>query len=174
MMILLTGGSGCGKSTFAESLAVRLPAPRYYIAAMQPYDAECLRKIARHREMRKGKGFETIERQRDMEGLVLPDRGTVLLECLCNLTANEMFLPDGSMQNVCEKILYGLDRLRAQCENLIIVTNDVGSETEDYSPETRAYITALGNINRAVAEKADAVCELVCGIPILLKGSLPE
>lgn len=173
MTILLTGGSGCGKSTFAEKLAVGLPAPRYYIAAMQPYDEECLKKIARHREMRRGKGFETLERQKDMETLVLPERGTVLLECLCNLTANEMFAPDGSIRDVFEKILAGLDNLRAQCEHLIIVTNDVGSDTEDYSPETLLYVETLGRLNQAVAEKADTVCELVCGIPLVLKGELP-
>lgn len=173
MMILLTGGSGCGKSTYAEKIAVSLPAPRYYIAAMQPYDAECLRKIARHREMRRGKGFETVERQTDMETLRLPERGTVLLECLCNLTANEMFNPDGTVRDVYEKILRGIDSLRAQCEHLIIVTNDVGSDTEDYSPETLAYVEVLGRLNHAVAEEADTVCELVCGIPLVLKGERP-
>ena len=37
MMILLTGGSGCGKSSFAERLCMEMPLPRYYIAAMKPY-----------------------------------------------------------------------------------------------------------------------------------------
>ena len=40
MMILLTGGSGCGKSKFAESLCMKLPLPRYYLAAMRPYGPE--------------------------------------------------------------------------------------------------------------------------------------
>ena len=173
MMILLTGGSGCGKSTFAEKLAVAFPMPRLYIAAMQPFDEECLKKIARHRAMRLGKGFETIERQKDMETLTLPYRGTVLLECLCNLTANEMFMPDGTMLDVYDKILRGIDRLNAQSENLIIVTNDVGSDTDDYSPGTLAYVETLGRLNRAVAARADTVAELVCGIPLVLKGELP-
>ena len=174
MMILLTGGSGCGKSTFAEKLAVARPGPRYYIAAMQPYDEECLKKIARHREMRRDKGFETLERQRDMETLRLPGRGTVLLECLCNLTANEMFAPDGTMRDVYDKILRGIDALRAQSEELIVVTNDVGSDTEEYTPETLCYVQTLGRLNRALAEKADTVCELVCGIPLVLKGELNQ
>ena len=56
----MTGGSACGKSSYAESLAVRLNGPRYYLAAMQPYGEGGAEKIARHREMRRGKGFETI------------------------------------------------------------------------------------------------------------------
>ena len=63
MLILLTGGSACGKSSYGEKLAVLGPKPLYYIAAMQPYDDECLKKIARHRELRKDKGFLTIERE---------------------------------------------------------------------------------------------------------------
>ena len=63
MLILLTGGSACGKSSYGEKLAVSGPKPLYYIAAMQPYDDECLKKIARHRELRKDKGFLTIERE---------------------------------------------------------------------------------------------------------------
>ena len=60
MIILLTGGSACGKSTYAESIAVKTPMPRYYIAAMKPYGEESEIKIARHRAMRGEKGFTTI------------------------------------------------------------------------------------------------------------------
>ena len=37
MNILLTGGSGCGKSSFAESLVMKFPLPRWYVATMQSY-----------------------------------------------------------------------------------------------------------------------------------------
>ena len=173
MKILLTGGSACGKSTFAERLAVQLPGPRYYIATMRPYDEECLRKIARHRRLRAGKGFETIERQTDLEKIVLPRRGTALLECMCNLTANEMFDDEGNIRDVYGHILKGVAALAAQCEHLIVVTNDVGADRGPYSRETVEYIRLLGRLNRALAREADCVCELVCGIPLLWKGELP-
>ena len=88
MMILLTGGSACGKSAYAEELCCRSPLPRYYLAAMKPYGREGGRKIKRHRALRAGKGFETIERYTDYENLRLPRRGAALLECIANLTAN--------------------------------------------------------------------------------------
>ena len=50
MITLMTGGSACGKSSYAESLAVRLNGPRYYLAAMQPYGEGGAEKIARHRK----------------------------------------------------------------------------------------------------------------------------
>lgn len=173
MMILLTGGSGCGKSSYAERICMDRSMPRYYIAAMKPYGPGGAEKVARHREMRAGKGFETFERYTDLAGLRLPARGTALLECICNLTANEMFDENGNCSDPCDRVLAGVDALREQCDTLVVVTNDVGSDGEDYGAETRAYMEAIGRINAALAAKADVVCELVCGIPLPLKGELP-
>lgn len=172
MMILLTGGSACGKSSYAESLCLRFAQPRYYIAAMRPYGEGSTEKIERHRQMRRGKGFETIERYTDLAGLTLPERGTVLLECICNLTANEMFDDAGNMTDPFDAVVDGVAALRRQCEVLMVVTNDVGSDNKDYDPGTKAYIRALGRINAALAQQADHVYELVCGIPLVLKGEL--
>lgn len=171
MLILLTGGSACGKSTYGEKLAVQGPKPLYYVAAMQPYDDECLKKIARHRDLRSGKGFLTIERYAGVDSLELPQKGgTALLECLCNLTANEMYIqPDAPVDPV-DKVVAGVENLVRQTDTLIVVTNDVGSDNEAYSEETRAYIRALGEINAQVAAMADRVYELVAGIPLCLKG----
>ncbi len=173
MMILLTGGSGCGKSSYAEKLCMNRPAPRYYIAAMKPYGPGGAEKVARHRKMRAGKGFETFERYTDLAGLRLPARGTALLECVCNLTANEMFDEAGNRTDPYSRVLAGVEALRAQCDTLVVVTNDVGSDGEDYGEDTLAYMEAIGRINAAIAAQADAVCELVCGIPLPLKGELP-
>lgn len=174
MMILLTGGAANGKSTFGESLCLQADGPRYYLAAMQPYGPEGEARIARHRKLREGKGFTTIERYTDYASLVLPARGTALLECVANLTANEMFDETGEMTDPVETVLAGVDALRAQCDRLIVITNDVGSDGCGYPPETEAYVKALGRINAALAARADTVCELVAGIPILLKGALPQ
>ena len=174
MLILLTGGSACGKSSYGEKIALLGPKPLYYIAAMQPYDDECLKKIARHRELRKDKGFETIERYTGVDTLELPQTGgTALLECVCNLTANEMYIrPDAPVDPV-ETVVAGVVNLRRQTDTLIVITNDVGSDNEIYSEETRCYIRAWGMINARVAAMADRVYELVAGIPLPLKGEQP-
>lgn len=61
MITLVTGGNGSGKSAYAESLLYSCEGIRYYIATMQIYDAEGEKKVERHRKLRAGKGFLTIE-----------------------------------------------------------------------------------------------------------------
>lgn len=67
MLVVVTGGSGSGKSAFAEETVLSLgEARRIYIATMQAFDEESHRRISRHRHMRAGKGFETIERYTEL------------------------------------------------------------------------------------------------------------
>lgn len=175
MRVLLTGGSACGKSTYAEALAVTLPLPRYYVATMRPFDEECHARIQRHRAMRAEKQFETIERYTGVDEIEFPRRGTVLLECLCNLTSNEMFGEAGQLdRNAGQRVLAGVLALESRCDDLIVVTNDVASDGFGYTPEVLEYVRVLGEVNRALAARFDAVYELCCGIPLAVKGPAPE
>ena len=174
MITLITGGSKCGKSSAAENILEGFPGEKYYIAAMEPYGEEALRAIARHREMRRGKGFCTIECARDIGSLELPGGGLprcALLECLTTLCANEMFSPAG-ITDPSDKIMAGLKRLSAQAEKLVIVTNEVSADGIDYPSETMDYICVMSRLNSSAAELADTVIECVCGIPLVLKGEL--
>lgn len=173
MLILVTGGSACGKSAYAEAICVNRPGPRFYLATMRPYGAEGRERVEQHRRLRAGKGFETIERYTDYTTLRLPARGTALLEDLGNLCANEMFGADGTVRDPVDAVLNGVDALTVQCELLVAVTNEVGADGADYDKATTAYIRALGEINTALAARADSVVELVAGIPICWKGTLP-
>lgn len=170
MRILITGGAANGKSSFAEKLALRLTPPWTYIASMKPYGEESLARIARHQAARAGKGFRTIERYEDIGGLTIQDRGTVLFECMCNLTANELFDNAGMIRPAYDRILAGMAALEAQCADLIVVTNDVGSDGSRYEEKTRLYVETLGRLNQALAQRYEVVAEMVCGIPIWLKG----
>ena len=187
MMELVTGGSGSGKSAYAESVICEKHrqrcstvqnAPLYYIADMVPYGKETEKKIEAHRKMRAGKGFETLEWYADLPGRISdpdsPDlKGScVLLECVSNLTANEMYEP-GSAQNTgkdpVERIIKGVQMLKEQCAHLVVVTNDVFRESVPDSEEMRAYKENLAAVNRVLAKMADRVTEVVFGAPVRIK-----
>lgn len=171
MMTLVIGGAASGKSEFAEELVLRAgDAPRYYIATMQPFDDECRARIRRHREMRAKKQFETVECFVQLEQVDLPQRGAVLLECMSNLAANELYSPQGAGDDAVESIRRGIHRLRGQCEELVVVSNEVFSGGSRYEGDTLRYLRLLAQVNRMLAAQADEVYEVVCGVPVCHKG----
>ena len=171
MLELVTGGSGSGKSAYAESRICEWNRqdsnPLFYIATMYPYGEETEKKIERHRILRKGKGFETLEwytglKQHLEDGSL---KGSdVLLECMSNLVANEMYMESGAGCYADQAILEGIRELNQQCSNLVIVTNEVFSESVPDSPEMKEYKRILGKINREIATMADQVTEVIYGI----------
>ena len=113
MQILISGGANSGKSSLAEQLAVAQSFhPRYYFATMQVWDAECARRIERHRQQRAGKGFQTVEVPTNLLEMVstLPQGGCGLLECVSNLLSNEQF--GGSQEDPVTAILDGMAALQ--------------------------------------------------------------
>lgn len=192
MMILVIGGSGSGKSTYAESLtddlmkkdmdgksdergcAAEAEYKKYYFATMKVSDEEGRKKVERHRSLRGGKGFDTVEQPTDIHRAVEKmgaGKQIVLLECLSNLTANEMFCGEEPAMDgqVVEKIMRGLEALKAQTTHLIVVTNNVFEDGIAYEEATMEYIRAMGNLNRRLADLADQVVEVVVGIPVIIK-----
>ena len=173
MMILVTGGSGSGKSSFAEDCIVAFGnARRIYIATMYPFDEESRKRVKRHQAMRQGKGFDTLECYTGLSRASVPKGTTVLLECMSNLVANEMFQEEGAHENTVEAVLKGVRHIREQAGNLVIVTNEIFSEAADYQGETELYQEYLGQINQKIAEIADQVVEVVYGIPVYHKNKL--
>lgn len=177
MLTLVTGGSASGKSEYAENLLCGAwQGDKLYIAAMQPngaQDAEFAARVARHRALRQGKGFLTAERYTDVAGLALPKESGVLLECLSNLTANELFngeaVDEAAAKRAYHAILRGVEHLCAGGRETVVVTNDIFSDGGAYDDGTLLYIRLLGALNRALAARAARVVEVVCGIPLTHK-----
>lgn len=184
MIALITGGSGSGKSEYAENMICSLGAGRrIYIATMKPWDEECRKRILRHQAMRQEKQFETIEWYCELKKLTLPQNPKVhgvLLECMSNLVSNELFglgekevlLP--AKETIRKQIMEGIKTLSLQTTHLVIVTNEVFSDGDHYSIETNHYRMVLGSVNQKIADMADLVVEVVAGIPIVIKKEFIE
>lgn len=196
MMVLVVGGSGSGKSSYAEKTAVSLAqesvkeinklenSPRsdfklhavkkYYLATMRVLDDEGRKKVEKHRALRKGKGFLTIEQTTRISGALEKmedgDR-IVLLECISNLTANEMFAEEKAMpqMQVTENVIRDIERIKDQTNHFVVVSNNVFEDGITYDETTAEYIQAMGKINQELAAMADRVVEVVAGIPVILK-----
>lgn len=214
MFHLVTGGSGSGKSAFAEDMicgyAAESAGDLFYIATMMPFGEETKQKINRHRRMRADKGFQTIECYTGLEriaeqgseccpGWENAKRRCVLLECMSNLAANEIYQPASEVHEpaneagqtdragaeetlaeeavteetaedtLTERILHGVMALKERCSHLVIVTNEVCSECAEDSEEMQMYKRILAAVNVRLAQMADAVTEVVYGIPVPLK-----
>ena len=171
MLILVSGGAASGKSAFAEGLITQSGLEqRIYLATMQVWDGESEARVERHRAMRAGKGFETVERPLDLAGVDLPSGCAVLLEDLTNLTANECFGPQG-FDGALNRLTVGLERAIDAPALLVAVTGELFSDGEAYGGETAAYLDCLARLNRAAASRADRVYEVVCGLPVQWKGA---
>ena len=169
MIILLTGGSGCGKSTYAEKIVAAMPREkRVYIATMQVYDQESVKRVQRHRAQRADKGFLTIECPQNLSAADVEEGSIVLLEDLPNLLANEMF--DGGDW---ERIIPDLSVLAKKCTHLVMVTNDIFADGVAYDGSMQDYLKRLALINNHAAKLADYVAEVVYSIPVPLKGEAP-
>ena len=197
MIRLIIGGSGSGKSVFAENCLSELKdvQAKYYVATMMVSEEEGRKKVERHRKQRAGKGFRTVEQAVDIERAaeeIREENAAVLLECMSNLVANEMFREGDYAGNemsaegnykvkemsnkeyqktdiVVKKIVGGVWELQAKVKHIVIVTNNVFEDGIRYDDATTAYMQALSAVNRALAEMADEVTEVVVGIPITLK-----
>ena len=165
MMVLVVGGSGSGKSSYAEKTAVSLAQAsmkKYYIATMQVFDDEGRKKVEKHRDLRNGKGFFTIEQptriSNALEKMEDGDR-TVLLECISNLTANEMFSKEKAKteMQVTENVIRDIKMLKDQTNHLVVVSNNVFEDGITYDETTTKYIQAMGKINQELAALADRV-----------------
>lgn len=172
MFILITGGTKNGKSAIAEDIVVSSGLSLYYVATMEPHGADALEAIERHRKMRKGKGFRTVEKYTDISQIPFPVECAVLIECIGNLCANEMFT--AHCGKVSEKIYADTAEIAGKVRLLVAVTSQTGGDGIVYEKETMEYISELGVLNCKLSDIADCVIEVVYGIPVVLKGEKPE
>jgi adenosylcobinamide kinase/adenosylcobinamide-phosphate guanylyltransferase len=163
--VLIIGHPDSGKSELAERMVTEISAPgeRIYLATMIPYGAEGAARVDKHRKMREGKGFTTIEAPFDITEAIgkidKPADSTVLLECLSNLVANELFERHTLPSEITAKLSDDVKQLAGKVNNLIIVSNHF-EITADFDEETKTYAQTMDTLNDELVGICDKVIRI--------------
>ena len=163
---LVLGGARSGKSSFAEQLAESHALPRTYIATAEAFDDEMAVRIARHREARSGKGWQTIDAQLNPAAALRAARGLVLIDCITvwlgNLMHHERPIAQ-AVEDLCSALADSDSRV-------ILVSNEVGLSIVPENAMARRFRDEQGLANQRLAAAADEVFLVTAGIPMRIKG----
>ncbi|MBQ3377849.1 MAG: bifunctional adenosylcobinamide kinase/adenosylcobinamide-phosphate guanylyltransferase [Synergistaceae bacterium] len=175
MFIFISGASRSGKSEFAENICGELAADnrKIYLATAQVYDEDMRRRVERHRAMRKNKNFITLEKTHNLHEIfdLINKDDNILLECLPNLAANELFIDESikDLNFVKAKIFNEILELNFIAKNLIVVSDDIFSDGIIYDGMTENYIKLLGELHCLIAAQSDKAIECASGLAYYFK-----
>lgn len=170
-LTLVIGGAASGKSRFAETLCVRSGLGKTYVATAQVYDAEMAEKVAKHVAQR-GDGWLTIEAPVDVAAALGAARASdvVLIDC-ATLWLTNVILGEHDLEAATQSLLQAFATCLAR---IVIVSNEVGQGIVPDNALSRKFRNAQGQLNQTLAAQAGLVVAVMAGLPLVLKGSLPQ
>ena len=169
---MVIGGAASGKSDFAEQLVIGTGLPRTYIATAQAFDAEMRTKIARHQQTRSGLGWQTVEEPVDLPAaLSAQATGTAILLDCATLWLSNLLLAEADISRASDQFFVQLER---QTGPVTIVTNELGYGIVPENNLARTFVDIQGRFNQRLARRAELVVQVTAGLPLALKGQLPE
>ncbi len=174
MITLVIGKPDSGKSLIAEDIMSKISCKeKYYLATMLIYDEAGKERIEKHRKLREGKNFVTLEVpykiDRALDRIDEPESCAVLLECIANLVGNEMYEnPDRAKlckpdipqkERFTDEIMGDIKKLSDKVKDLVIVTNRYSMD-ENSDEMTRLYIELIDLVNKKLIKCADRIVEV--------------
>jgi adenosylcobinamide kinase/adenosylcobinamide-phosphate guanylyltransferase len=174
-LTLITGGCRSGKSDYALRLAESLSTSRAMLATAPVTDAEMRRRIERHQQERRGRGWETIEEQTDLARVLrAAPHEVILIDCVTLWVNNLMYeagkagveIDEGDVAARCGEVIAAIEDRRG---TVIAVSNEVGLGVVPENAAARRFRDLAGRANQLLAAQAAAVTLLCCGIPMQIK-----
>jgi adenosylcobinamide kinase / adenosylcobinamide-phosphate guanylyltransferase len=170
-LTLVTGGIASGKSRWAEELVTTSDRKKVYIATAQSFDVEMETKIARHRKDRDDL-WRTIEAPLDLAGALAGawQDEIILVDCLTMWLSNHLLAkhdPGAAADQL-------IDALAALEVPVVLVTNEVGAGGVSGNKLARRFAQEQGRLNQRIAKRADLVVAVISGLPLALKGLIPD
>jgi adenosyl cobinamide kinase/adenosyl cobinamide phosphate guanylyltransferase len=157
VITLVLGGARSGKSAVAEAIAARLPQPVTYLATarVEPTDEEWVARVEAHRR-RRDPAWATVEVRDGQLARVLREvAGSALLDSIGTwVSAADGFSVD---------VTAVATALGERDGDTVLVSEEVGLGVHPSTEEGRHFRDALGDVNRAIADRADEVLLVVAG-----------
>ncbi|MEI6789111.1 MAG: bifunctional adenosylcobinamide kinase/adenosylcobinamide-phosphate guanylyltransferase [bacterium] len=173
-IVLVLGGARSGKSSYAQRLAESRWKHPLYLAPAETLDSEMANRVKLHRQQR-GPHWGCVEEPLDVARIIrtsIPKRDGVLLDC-ATLWLTNVLLKEGE-PSVKSRKQDLLAALKESTTDVIIVSNEVGMGIVPESPLGRNFRDLQGWLNQDMAAVADTVLFIVAGLPLVLKGTLPQ
>lgn len=175
-LILVTGGSRSGKSSYAQKLAESLPGSRAFIATCTVADDEMRGRVSKHQQARRRGGWRTIEEPLDLPGALrrAMNQPVVLVDCLTLWVSNVMFDAAQREKTVSEtQIARQCKETLAACREhngtILFVTNEVGMGIVPENAVSRRFRDLAGRTNQMFAAACDEVFFVVSGQALKIK-----
>lgn len=171
-LIFITGGVRSGKSQFALQIGKEYPSPKVYLATAQALDEEMAQRIKRHKESRPLE-WETIEEPKEIVKTIKEEGEKfclILIDCL-TLWISNLLMAGWSGERILsetEDLLQACGQTRC---SFIMVSNEVGWGIVPDNESARFFRDVAGMVHQKIAQKADEVYLMVCGLPHRLKGA---
>lgn len=170
---LILGGARSGKSHYAELRAQSLGLPVVYVATARAEDDEMQARIAHHRAHRPV-DWTTIETPLDLAQTIQQHSrvdNCVLVDCLTLWLTNQLLENSEHWHEAREQLLNALNQAAGA---ILLVSNEVGEGVVPLGELSRQFVDESGWLHQQIASVAHRVVRLQAGLPLALKGNLPE
>ena len=172
-LTLILGGARSGKSSLAQSLAMKLKRV-LFVATAEAGDGEIADRIRSHKESRPDE-WDTLEEPLHLVSALAQiqnDYDLIIMDCLTLWVSNLML---SSLD--AEKVVDYLSRVQELMSlynhggaSWIVVSNEVGMGVVPPTKLGRHFADELGRVNQSVASHADFVYFMAAGLPLQIKG----
>ncbi len=179
-IILVTGGARSGKSGFALEQAEKISSKRLFIATCPKIDEEMSKRVVRHQEERRGRGWASEEVELDLARVFKRSTNqydVILIDCITLWVNNVLHkydlegtrLDDAVIKQLCLEWLKVAKTFKG---TVICVTNEVGLGIVPDNELARNYRDLVGTCNQLIGSMATRAVLVSCGIPLVLKDGL--
>jgi len=167
MLYYITGGERSGKSSHAQSLALKLSKTPVYIATSRIWDGNHQNRIDRHIADRDDR-WTTIEEEKELSK-VIKQHTVVVIDCVTLWLTNYFVDTKNDLLLALSQAKIEFNKLLKIDTTVIIISNEIGMGVHATTEIGRKFTELQGWMNQYIAKHADKAILMVSGIPVTIK-----